>query len=852
MFRVALKGLAGRKLRALLTGLAIVLGVAMISGTYVLTDTLKAGFSQIFGSVYKSTDAVITGKSAIGNGNGNGSIAPSFSASLLPKIQRLSDVAEADGGVSDLAQLVGRNGKVISNGFSPGLAFSVHPTGNQRFNPLVLVAGTWPRGAHEIAIDKSTADKKHYSVGETIGAVARGPVQTYTITGIVKLGNVSSIGGATMAIFDVSTAQKLFGKVGEYDEIDVAAKQGVSPAQLVAQIRPVLPSDTQVRSGAQEAAKQTQDTSDFTGVLQKFLLAFGGIALFVGIFVIANTLSITIAQRAREFGTLRTLGATRRQVRMSVLVEGAIIGIVASVIGLFLGLALAKGLEALFSGLGIDLPHGNTVFATRTIVVSLVVGTFVTILASLMPALRATRVEPIDAVREGVLPPSRLARFGLPAAGGTLAVALALLLLGGLDSHLSGTQRLLSIGVGVIASFVGMALAAPHLVPPLASTLGWPGARIGGVAGKLARESAMRNPARTASTAAALMIGLALVTAVGVLASGIKTTFEQSVDHQFLGNYALTSQNGFTPTGVSSENAVRKVPGAEVVSGVRAGQGRVQGSDVSVTGVEPNVAKVIRIQWKDGSASVPAELGLDGTFISSDYAKDHHLAVGSTLRLELPTGQVVPLTVKGIFKAPSGGSPFGNVTISTTLFDRIYQAPQNVYAFVDMAGGVTPQNTSKLNAALATFPDAKLQTESQFKKQQESGINVFLNLLYVLLSLSIVVSLFGIVNTLVLSVFERTRELGMLRAVGMTRRQTRRMIRHESVVTALIGAALGIPLGVGLAILVGETIGSFTVAIPWGTLITFVIAAIIAGLIAAIFPARRASRLNVLEALQYE
>ncbi|HZP74355.1 MAG TPA: FtsX-like permease family protein [Gaiellaceae bacterium] len=851
MLRVALKGLAGRKLRALLTGLAIVLGVAMVSGTYVLTDTLKAGFNQIFTSVYKSTDAVITGKSAVGNGN-NGNNAPSFSESLLSKVEKLPGVAEADGGVADQAQLVGRNGKVISNGFSPGLAFSVHPNGDQHFNPLVLTAGTWPNGPHQIAIDKSTADKKHYSVGQTIGAVARGPVQQYTISGIVKLGSVSSIGGATMAIFDLPTAQKLFNKVGRYDEIDVAAKPGVSPAKLVSEIKPILPPATQVRSGAGQAASQVKDASDFTGVLQKFLLAFGGIALFVGIFVIANTLSITIAQRAREFGTLRTLGATRRQVRVSVILEGFVIGVVASVIGLFLGLGLAKGLEALFTSFGIDLPHGNTIFATRTIIVSLLVGTIVTVLASLMPAMRATRVEPIAAVREGVLPPSRLARFGVPVAVAVLAVALVLLLVGGLDTSLSGGQRLLAIGVGVIASFIGMAFAAPHLVPWLASWLGWVGARTGGVSGRLARDNAMRNPARTASTAAALMIGLALVTAVGVLASGIKTTFEHAVDSQFLGNYALTSQNGFTPTGVASENAVKHVSGVVDVSGVRAGDGRVRGSHVSVTGVEPNVGKVIAITWKKGGPSVPAALGANGAFISTSYAKDHNLAVGSQFPLEVPTGAVIPLTVKGIFKAPSGGSPFGNVTISTSLFDRVYQAPQNVYAFVDMTGGVTPANTAKLNNALASFPDAKLQTESQFKKQQESGINVFLNLLYVLLSLSIVVSLFGIVNTLVLSVFERTRELGMLRAVGMTRRQTRRMIRHESVVTALIGAALGIPLGVGLAILVGEALGSFTIAIPWGTLIVFVIAAIIAGLIAAIFPARRAARLNVLQALQYE
>ncbi|HVW89785.1 MAG TPA: FtsX-like permease family protein, partial [Gaiellaceae bacterium] len=432
MFRVALKGLAGRKLRALLTGLAIVLGVAMISGTYVLTDTLKAGFSEIFGTVYKSTDAVITGKSAIGNGS-NGNIAPSFSASLLQKVRALPDVADAGGSVSDQAQLVGRNGKVITNGFAPGLAFSVNPRDDQRFNPLVLVSGTWPRGDGEIAIDQHTADKKDFAVGQTIGAIVRGPVKRYRIAGIVKLGSVSSLGGATMAIFDLPTAQKLFGKIGQFDNIDVAAEKGVTPAKLVAEIRPILPKTAQVRSGAQEAQKQTQDTSDATGFLQKFLLAFGGIALFVGIFVIANTLSITIAQRAREFGTLRTLGATRRQVRRSVLLEGLVIGVVASVIGLFAGLGIAKGLQSLFVGLGIDLPSGNTVFATRTIVVSLLVGTIVTVLASLLPAFRATRVEPIAAIREGVLPPSRLSRFGLPSAGVALALALAGLLVGGLD-----------------------------------------------------------------------------------------------------------------------------------------------------------------------------------------------------------------------------------------------------------------------------------------------------------------------------------------------------------------------------------------------------------------------------------
>ncbi len=856
MTRVALKGLLGRKLRAVLTAIAIVLGVAMVSGTFILTDTIESAFSTVFQQAYKNSDAVITGKSAIGNGNGNGGgngfNAPSMPESLLPRVRALPEVAGASGGVSDTAQIVGHNGKVISAGGAPGLAYSYTPAG-QRFNPLVLTAGRYPAGPGEVDIDASTASKHGFAVGQQVGVVARGPVDHYRIVGTVKFSSVSSLGGATIVLFTLPTAQQLFHKQGLLDQINVAAKSGTSPSQLVQDIRPLLPPNAQVRTGQGQAQQATKDTSGFLSIFKSFLLAFGGIALFVGSFVIANTLSITIAQRTRELATLRTLGATRRQVLLSVLLEALVIGVLASITGLFLGLGLAHGLNSLLVSFGIDLPQTSTVFATRTVVISLLVGIVITLIAAVRPAVRATRVPPIAAVREGaLLPPSRFARFNVHRAVITIGVAVALMLVGLLVKSLSSTDRLLAVGIGALGLFVGVAMLAPQLVPPLARVLGWPATKIGGAAGKLARANSIRNPARTASTASALMIGLALVTLVGVLAAGLRSRFESAVDQVFVANYAVTATNNFAPISISAENALRTVPGVLVVSGVRAGDARALGNDINLTGIDAAVSQVISVKWQAGSQQTPGQLGADGAAVSHDFANSHHLHVGSPLSVETPGGKFLRLTVRGIYAPPKGGSPYGDVTISTTRFDSAYQNPQNLYTFVNIQGGVTAANTAKLSAALNGFPDAKLQTKSEFKTNQLSGLNGLLNLLYVLLSLSIVVSLFGIVNTLVLTVFERTRELGMLRAVGMTRRQVKRMIRHESVITALLGAAFGIPLGVVMALMVGAAISYPAFTIPVGTLIVFVIAAIIAGIVAAIFPARRASRLNVLTALQYE
>jgi putative ABC transport system permease protein len=851
-----LQGLWGRKLRTALTALAIVLGVAMVSGTFVLTDTMKRAFDHLFAGTYEDTGAVISGKEIVKD-----AAKSTVPESLQRKVAALPDVKSASGAIfdisgnSDFVKLIGRNGKQLGSSQQPNFGWGFEP--GQRANPTTLTSGKWAVGSDQVVIDAGTAKHDHYAVGDKIGVSGEGPQRTMTVSGIAKFGSVDSIGGATFAVFDVPTAQKLLNKEGQFDVIYVDPKSGVSEADVAKEVRPILPSSAQIETGDAAGKAAAKEVNDGLAFFQYLLLAFAGIALIVGSFVIFNTLSMTVAQRVRELATLRTLGASRKQVFRSVLLEGFVTGLLAAIVGLLFGLLIAKGLNALFKAFGVDLPSTGTVFSLRTVIVSLLLGVGITVLATISPARRATRVPPIAAVREGAsLPPSRLAR-SRTAAPLVLGLAAVLLAVGLFAGGLSTGAVLLLDGIGCLLLFIGVGMIASRLVRPLAAVVGAPGERIGGAPGQLAKDNATRNPARTARTAGALMIGLALVTLVATLGASLKSTDRNALKDQVRADYVVTSKNGYDTFTSSAGRALAETPGVAAASAVRDDKASSFGSDIDVTGVDPaTIENVYDFRWQKGSDNVLLSLGFDGSILRKGFADDHHLKVGSSFSIETSQGKKVPLVVRGIYAPPAEDldTLLGNVTLAQRAFDTHFPRTKDMFVFVDTDDGVTSQVTAGLDRALDPYPDAVVRTKSAWVDKRAAGIDTILNIFYVLLALSIIVSLFGMVNALALSVFERTRELGMLRAIGLTRRQSRRMIRYESVIVALIGAALGLPLGILLAAVITKAMHSLdvTFSLPLIPILVFAVVATLAGMLAAILPARRASRLNVLRALQYE
>jgi putative ABC transport system permease protein len=864
MNKLVLRGFAQRKVRALLTGIAIVLGVALMAGTYILTDTINHAFAEVFGSAYKDKAVVVTARETLGHNSGSQTYP--IGEATLTRVRAVPGVAAASPDISTRATLLTASGKRIS-GAAPTLVDAVQPP---RFEAFTAAQGHLPDAEDEVAIDQATAQREHLELGKQLVIAGSAPARSYTISGIAKFAGSESFGGTSVALVTSAQAQYVSGEPGEYDSINVAAASGIAPEQLAARVRSALPSTLVVRTGAQEAANQTAELEEKLGFLRTFLLVFAYVALVVGAFIIFNTFSITVAQRTREFGLLRTLGASRRQLLRSVVEEGLLLGIAGSVVGLFAGIGLAPALDGLFKAFGADLPDNGTVLETRTVIVSLGVGIVITVLAGFFPALRATRVPPMAAMREGVQIPPR----PLPSKRALIIrFALVLVLVVAISAVSKGIGVVLLIGVVIRGLRLRYRLRHHgqqrqyRVIPALGRAIGllvsWRG-----ITGQLARENSIRQPGRTLVTALALTIGLGLVAFISVLAAGTKATIDQAVNRSFAGNLIVqNTRAGESAIPAAVAPALRSIHGVANVTAIAFTEGRVRALDQPgapviaekspVTAIEPrSFGAMYKVEWEHGSAATLASLGEDGAILSKKFASAHHLQVGQRLLVLSSSGHQVTLTVRGIIKEEAIGL-FGNLTISRSLARTAFGQREDGVDFIAYAPGADgTQVHDSVNALLhASFPQTHAQTAAQFTQEESSKVNKFLLLVYVLLALSVLVSLFGIVNTLVLSIYERTHELGMMRAIGASRRQIRQMIRYESLITGLIGGVLGIVVGVvGAVLVITLTLSGsgYVLAIPVGTLVLLLIASAFAGLLAAQLPARRAAKLDVLGALASE
>jgi putative ABC transport system permease protein len=851
MVSVALKGLAARKLRAVSTILAVLLGVALVAGTYILTDTINRSFDDIFTTALEGTDVVVTPKEIVAQ---DASEPPPFSAGLLNRVERVPGVAKAEGGIFALVRITDAKGKPFGQGFAPQFAFS---EASEPFDTLTYVEGHPPRTGREAAIDESNAERENIQLGDTIGVVGEQPLKRFRVVGINKLGDTST-GGSSSVTLTLPEAQRLTDRVGKFDQISIAADPGVSPEQLKQRVARVMPPSVQVETGAENAQRETDEIGSDLGFLKVALLVFAGISLVVGGFQIFNTFSITVAQRIREFGLLRTLGGSRGQILAAVLVEAFVVGLAGAVLGLFAGLGFAAGINALFESAGIDLPNTGLVFATRTVVISLVLGVGVTMIAALTPALRATRVSPMAALLEAALPERRRRGRVLPIVAGLLGVGgLAMLLIGLFGDTDSAGQAAGLMGAGSAAILFSASLYSPRLVKPLASLAGWPLERLRGLTGRLARENAMRKPGRTAVTSAALMIGLALVVFVTVFAAGLNRSIASAIDTNFQGDITVQSTDGFSPIPNSIARDVKRVEGVGDVGSLRYSYAKVadEKGQQRLSGVDPTtIADVFNFDVTEGLSSAIADLTSRQAIVDEAYAKSNDLELGDTLRVLTPTGK---RTAFEIVAAVKDRTDFlGSFVIDQTAMARYFGETRDTYVLVGIAPGADAAAVEQRVKRLVStrYPSAEALNQEELKDSQEQQVNGLLNLIYALLALAVIVSIFGIVNTLALSIHERTRELGMLRAVGMTRRQVKRMIRYEAVITAMIGALLGTALGVLFAALISRPLADegFELAYPVVQLIVILVLAALAGVVAAIGPARRAAKLDVLEALAYE
>ncbi|WP_426560262.1 ABC transporter permease [Angustibacter sp. McL0619] len=843
MLRVTLKGVRGHLLRFVLTTLSVMLGVAFVAGTFVLSDSLKSTFDRISDGATAGTDVVVRGAKVNSGVADSSDLRTPLQASQAHELAKVDGARDATPDLGGTAVLVGKDGTAVRNGGAPSFGFAFRADDES----LLMKEGRGPTSSDEVAVEATTLEKAGLKLGDSTKLVVAGTVQPVKIVGVQEF--VGGSAGQTIVTVDEASAMKWFAPDGTVQSITLRADEGVSQQTLRDRVAATLPQGEEAITGAQFAAETKSSFAEGLSFINTFLLVFAFISLLVGVFIIFNTFSMLVAQRTRELALLRAVGARRAQVMRVVLGEASVIGLAGGALGLLAGIALAKGLQLLVGSFGLEINSGLPVH-TRTVVWSFAIGVVVTVASAVLPAWRAGRISPVAAMRDEVaLPEKSLRRRGLIGAV-SLAVGVGVMTYG--VTALEGNDAAKVLGLGAFLTFIGMIVAAPLISRPVLRVIGAPGAKLSRTVGKLARDNTLRNPRRTATTAISLMIGLALVSAFAVIAATTNASIDKLVDDQVKADFVLSGGNTPFPNAVADQAAQLDGVAAVVDQGlvpVKIGDTTTTGAGVSGSGL----AQTVQLDVQAGDIT---SLDQGQMAISHTFATDHHLSVGDTVNATVGVSTDQQLRVGAVYADTQAiGS---QVLIPRELYEKsVPVASQVSYAaFVKTEPGAdSEQVRSELTALVKPQLVISVQDRDEFKAANRAQVNQLLGILYGLLGLSVVIAALGIINTLALSVFERTREIGLLRAVGMTRRQLRRTIGNEAVLTALFGAVMGTALGLTLGVLLQRVLadqGLDTLALPWGEVVaTFVLAGIV-GLLAALWPAWRASKLDIIRAVTTE
>ncbi len=850
MWRATIKGVVARKVRLLLTALAVVLGVTFVSGTYVLTDTLHASLTQIFQQYASGSDLVIAARHQVGDRATSRQRIP---ASIADEVTRVPGVADATPFLIGDAKLIEQDGRTAIQPLG-AVTLGISWAGGDSVGPAKVVAGRRPLRDGEVAIDAGTAKRYGFRVGDPIRILLTGAAEPFRVVGLVALGDRQDLGFATVAAFDRTTAARAFAAEGLADFVFVRAEPGTNLSELTRRIRSEVGTELTVRRSSQFAAELQQQVDEFLSILNDLLLGFAGIGLLVGGFIIFNTFTILVAQRTRELGLLRAMGASGTQVVGSVLVEALIMGVVASVLGFVLGIALGRLLLAVLPGIGVPVPDTALVVLTRTVEACAIVGIGVTTLAAVVPAIRAARTPPIAAIGDLRVTSRLRSTIGRAIAGVVVTGAGIAIGAYGIWGTRPVEQSVAITFLGGFVIFVGMVVLGPLGARRLAAIIGRPLPTAFGVTGTLARGNAMRNPKRTTVTAAALVVGLALVTLVAIFGASLKGSVGSSLAD--VRAEVIVTAPGYAGFSTQVRDRALRTPGVQEAIGFRWGQAEVDGNEETVNGVQPTGFDRV-IDWRFRGAA-PTRLDPGDVMVSTIEADAYGLRDGDRVVIRFPRLGPTGLRVVGIYETRrfSGAFPI-DFLVSNELYDEAFGgAPQDTLLYVKAAPGRGDEVAERLHRSLAEpFPNVDVQTVAQYANSRRTFLDQFLNIFVALLLLSELIAVLGIVNTLLLSVYERTRELGLLRTVGTTRRQVWGMVSGESVIIAVLGCVVGLGVGLlwGWAVLtVLRARFTDAMVIPYGQLAWFVVASVIAGFLAAVIPAWHAARLDVLDAIAYE